>query len=209
MRFQNALENARLALTMLLVAFIAAFILNILLVMGWYRAQSTVTVYLPPQIPQAGTTLQAGEYPETTIYSFAYYIWQSINYWPNNGTQDYQQTLQQFSSFLTPRFKAFLIHDYNERSNQSELQERLRTLSGLNGVVFDKANVQSMGHGVWIVHLKMRLSEHINSNASQVKDVAIEYVLRVVRHDVDVKSNPWGLALDGFVANPQRIQTFI
>ena len=209
MKFQNALENARLSLKILAAAFITSFILNVLLVIGWHGAQSKVNVYIPPQIPQSGITLQAGEYPATTIYSFAYYVWQSINHWPSNGTEDYKQAIQQFSPFLTPRFKNFLIRDYNERLNQSELQERIRTLSGLNGAVFDKADVQAISPGVWNVHLKMRLSEHMNINGNQVKDVTIEYTLRIVRYDIDAKSNPWGLAIDGFINNPQRIQTYI
>ncbi len=209
MRFQNALENARLALQILATAFLVSIIINILLIIGWHGAQSKVNVYIPPQIPQTGITLRAGEYPNTTIYSFTYYIWQSINHWPTNGVDDYKQTIQQFSAYLTPRFKNFLIHDYNERFNQGELQERIRTLSGLNGAVFQNADVQAVGDGVWIVHLKMRLSEHMNMNSNEVKDVAIEYTLRIVRYDVDAKANPWGLALDGFIANPQRIQTYV
>ncbi len=55
----------------------------------------------------------------------------------------------------------------------------------------------------------MRLSEHININSNEVKDVAIEYVLRVVRYDVVAKANPRGLALDGFITNSQRGLTYV
>jgi integrating conjugative element protein (TIGR03746 family) len=209
MRFQNALENARLALQILATAFLISVAINILLIIGWHSAQSKVNVYIPPQIPQSGITLQAGIYPAASIYSFAYYIWQGINHWSTNGVDDYKETIEQFAPFLTPRFKNFLIHDYNERFNQGELQKRIRTLAGLNGTAFQSMDVQTIGNGIWIVHLKMRLSEHMNMNSNEVKDVAIEYVLRVVRYDVDAKANPWGLALDGFITNPQRIQTYV
>ena len=209
MRFINALENARLTLKVLASAFIASFIINLLLMIGWYHAQSKVTIFLPPQIPQTGITLNSGEYPETMVYSFAYYVWQSINHWPTNGATDYKQNLEQFSPYLTPRFKSFLVRDYNERLNQGELQDRIRTLSGTNGVAFDRADVELQSNGVWVVHLKMRISEHMNANSNEVKNVDIDYTLRIVRYETDAKANPWGLALDGFVTEPARIQTYL
>jgi hypothetical protein len=39
-----------------------------------------------------------------------------------------------------------------------------------------------------------------------VKRTAIRYPLRVVRYAVDLETNPWGLALDGFGAEgPRRL----
>ncbi|HEX4044065.1 MAG TPA: TIGR03746 family integrating conjugative element protein, partial [Gammaproteobacteria bacterium] len=204
MRFQNALENAHLALKVLVIAFITSFLLNVMLVAGWFYAQAKVKVYLPPQVPPTGITLQAGEYPHTTIYSFTYYIWQMINHWPINGTEDYKKNIERFSSYLTPNFKSFLIRDYNERLNQGELQNRLRTVTGVNGVVFDQGDVQQIKNGVWIIRLKMRLNEHMNMNGNEIKNVEIEYMLRIVRYETDIKSNPWGLAIDGFFDNPKR-----
>jgi integrating conjugative element protein (TIGR03746 family) len=207
-RFQNVLENARLAIQVLILALGLLFISNILLIIGWYNAQEKIEVHLPPQIPADGLTLQAGQYPPASVYSFAYYIWQSINNWPKNGTDDYKQAIQQFSPFLTPTFKAFLIRDYNNRYNQGEIQDRLRTLQGVSGSAFTPADVEAIGHDTWLVHLHLRLTESMNINGNQVKDTAIDYVLRVVHYPIDAKSNPWGLALDGFAVNPQRSQTY-
>lgn len=121
MRFQNVLENARLTIQVLVLCLGLLFILNLLLIIGWQGAQGKIEVYLPPQIPADGMTLQANSYPPATIYSFAFYIWQSLNNWPSDGAQDYKQAIQQFSYFITPSFKAFLIHDYNNRLNQGEI----------------------------------------------------------------------------------------
>ena len=209
MRFQNALENARVSIKILLIALCFSFIINLCLMLGWHRSQQKIEVYIPPQIPTTGLVQKANEVLPTTVYSFAYYIWQSINYWPQNGAEDYKKSIEQFSAFLTPRFKNFLIKDYNERFNQGELQERLRNLQGLNGTAFEAKDVEYIGHDTWLVHLHLRLNEHMNMNANQVKDVAIDYTLRIVRYEVNSKINPWGLAIDGFVTNPQRIQTFI
>lgn len=204
-RFQNVLENARLTIQVLAVSLTLSFIINLLLIGGWHSAQQKIEVHLPPQIPTDGLTLKANVYPPATIYSFAYYIWQGINYWPNNGTQDYKQNIQQFSPFLTPKFKSFLIHDYNERFNQGELQARLRTLQGMNGSAFSLQDVESRGHDTWLVHLHLRLTEHMNMNGNQVKDTAIDYLLRVVRYSTNANANPWGLALDGFEESPKRL----
>jgi len=209
MRFQNALENSRVAIQILLIALIFSFIINIALMLGWRSAQQKIEVHIPPQIPTTGLSLKANEIPPATIYSFAYYMWQEINYWPQNGTQDYKKTIEQFSPYLTPRFKAFLQRDYLERTNQGEVQDRQRTLQGANGTAFEVSQVEYIGHDTWLVHLHMRLSEHMNINGNQVKDTAIDYTLRVVRYDVNAKANLWGLALDGFVNSPQRVQTYI
>lgn len=207
MRFQNVLENARLTIQVLILGLVFSFILNLILVFGWHSAQEKIEVHLPPQIPLDGLTIKQGDYPAASIYSFAYYIWQGINYWPNNGTQDYKQTIEQFAPYLTAGFKNFLTRDYNERFNQGEIQERLRTLQGLNGSAFNTSDVETIGHDTWLVHLHLRLTEHMNINGSQVKDTVIDYILRVVRYPVNAKANPWGLALDGFEETPVRIQT--
>jgi integrating conjugative element protein (TIGR03746 family) len=209
MRFQNVLENARLTIQLLVLSLGLSFALNLLLIFGWHSAQEEIQVHIPPQIPTDGLTLQAGQYPPASIYSFAYYVWQGVNYWPKNGADDYKQTIEQFSPFLTPSFKAVLVRDYNNRYNQGEIQDRIRTLQGMNGTAFTVSDVKAVGHDTWLVHLHMRLTEYMNMNGNQVKDVGIDYVVRVVRYSTNAKSNAWGLAIDGFAETPQRSQTYV
>lgn len=192
-----------------MVALCFSFVVNLCLILSWHSSQQKIEVYIPSQIPTTGLIQKANKVLPTTVYSFAYYIWQSINYWPQNGAEDYKKAIEQFSPFLTPRFKNFLIKDYNERFNQGELQERLRNLQGLNGTAFETKDVEYIGHDTWLVHLRLRLNEHMSMNANQVKDVALNYTLRIVCYEINSKINPWGLAVDGFVANPERIQTYI
>lgn len=208
MRFQNALENARLTMQALVFSLLLSFLLNIFLIIGWDSTQKKIEVHLPPEIPVSGLTLQANSYPPSSVYSFAYYIWQSINNWPRDGKVDYQKSINAFSPFLTPRFEQFLIRDYNQRLNEGEIQDRTRTLQGLNGSAFSVSDVKAIGHHTWLVHLHFRLTEQMNINANKVKDAAIDYVIRVVRYEIDAKSNPWGLALDGFEEDPKRITTY-
>lgn len=85
----------------------------------------------------------------------------------------------------------------------------MRTLQGLNGSSFSPNDVDYIGHSTWIVHLHMRLIEHMNMNGNQVKDVAIDYAIRVVKYNVDANKNQWGLAVDGFTEDPQRVRTYV
>ena len=209
MKYLNAIEQARIHIRTLRQFIILLAMILVLLIYGWIHAQARIKVEIPPQIPESGLTIQQGEIPKSTIYSFAYYVFQSVNHWDTNGLQDYQNEIEQFKPLLTPSFRITLVQDYNNLLNQGELQDRIRLMQGMSGSSYDPANVEYVGHGTWIVHLKMRLTEMINSNAKVVKDVQMNYTLKIVRLDTDAKNNPWGLALDGFAESPSRIQTFV
>ncbi len=131
MKFINALEQAYWHIRTLWLFILITVVMNVLLIIGWMHSQSKMTIQIPPQIPESGLTMIQGEIPKTTIYSFAYYVWQSINHWSSDGLQDYQQQITQFSPFLTPDFKLNLIEDYNNLLNQGELQDRLRLMQGV------------------------------------------------------------------------------
>jgi integrating conjugative element protein (TIGR03746 family) len=176
---------------------------------GWLHSQSKITVDIPPQIPQSGLTITQGVVPKSTVYTFAYYIWQSINHWSNDGMQNYKGQIKHFSPFLTPDFKLKLIQDYNNLLNEGELQDRIRFMQGNSGSEYNPQAVRYLGHNTWIVHLNMRLTEMMNSNAKVVKDVQMYYTLKIVRFDTDAKNNPWGLALSGFAKSPARHKTII
>ena len=209
MRFQHALANAWLSIKILWIALGCLMLINLAMIIGWYNAQQSIRVYIPPQIPSSGLTQSANVIPISSVYSFAFYIWQGLNYWPENGMVDYKKTIEQFTPFLTPKFKQTLLQDYRDRQSHGELQDRLRHLQGVNGASFDVRDIEALGHDTWLVHLQMRLSEHMNMNGNAVKEVILRYTLRVVRYDAQSKVNPWGLALDGFVENPERVQTYI
>ncbi len=154
---------------------------------GWITSPSRLTLYLPPDI-QNGATLKAGSIPEPLIYSFAYEVWQELNYWPGETGDDYQKNIHTYWSYLTPRFKAELLED-------------------LSGAAYDSINVKKLGNDTWEVDLKMRLTEFKNNQA--VKDVEIIYPLKVTRINVSPQNNPYGLALAGFISEPQRQKTYI
>lgn len=209
MKFLSALEQANWHIRTLWFVILIFFGINVVLLLGWIRSQSNITVHVPPYIPESGLTMTQDEMPNTTVYSFAYYIWQSLNHWSNDGLQDYKQQITGFSPFLTPDFKLRLIEDYNNLLNQGELQDRIRLMQGNSGSEYNPEDVRYEGHDTWLVRLNMRLTEMMGTNAKVVKDIDMVYTLKIVRFDIDNKENPWGLAVAGFAEQPERIKTII
>jgi integrating conjugative element protein (TIGR03746 family) len=176
-----------------------------LCLMGWMTSPSRMTVYIPPDITN-GATLKANSIPNPLVYSFAYEVWQEINYWPQEGTDDYQHNLHTYWSYLTPNFKADLTQDYDTLKDTGQVQ-RQRFLQGVTGAAYDSVNVKKLNNDTWEVDLKMRLTEYKNNQP--VKDVEVLYPLKVTRMNVSPSHNPYGLALAGFVSPPVRLKTYI
>lgn len=209
MKYLNALEQSQQHVRTLWKVLIIFFCINLFSLVGWAHSQSKIQIVVPPAVPESGITLTEGQVPPTTVYSFAFYVWQSINHWQHNGTEDYRKQITQFSPFLTPSFKLRLVRNYNNLLNQGELQDRIRIMQGISGGEYSVSDVSYLGHGTWTVDLKMRLTEMMNSNAKIVKDVEMNYELKIVRFNVDAKQNPWGLAVAGFAQSPRRIKTIV
>ena len=209
MRFQDALENARFVIVSLIFACVLLFACNVGLLWLNFTTQQSVNVYIPPRIPQSGLTQRAGSVPNSTVFSFAYWAWQSINDWPKNGMNDYKAKIQTFNPYMTARFKQYLLADYQNRFNNDEVQDRLRSMIGMSSGAYNPKNVEKIGQNTWLVHMDMRLTERMNMNGKIVKDVEISYVLRIVKHNIGAGSNHYGLALDGLAVAPKRIKTFV
>jgi integrating conjugative element protein (TIGR03746 family) len=180
-------------------------LLTIAFFIGWLTSPSRLTLYIPPDI-QNGATLKAGSIPDPLIYSFAYEVWQELNYWPQESGDDYNKNIRTYWSYLTPAFKAELLEDSAELKASGQTQ-RIRYLQGLSGAAYDSVNIKRLSSDTWEVDLKMRLTEFKNNQA--VKDVEIIYPLKVTRINTSPKNNPYGLALAGFVSEPQRQKTYI
>ena len=189
---------------LLKVIYLLIFICS-LCMLGWMRAPSHLTVYIPPDISN-GATLKAGEIPNPLVYAFAYEVWQEMNYWPQDGTQDYKKNLHTYWSYLTPNFKADLLQDYQDLQASGQVQ-RQRYLQGITGAAYDAANVKKLSDNTWEVDLQMRLTEYKNNQP--VKDVEILYPLKITRMAVSQQNNPYGLAIAGFVSDPVRVKTYI
>ncbi len=181
------------------------FLLCALFCIGWMTAPSRLRVYIPPDISN-GATLKINEIPNPLIYSFAYEVWQELNYWPEDGSKDYTKNLRIFSAYVTPEFQSQLNQEYNDLLAAGQIQ-RQRFIQGIAGSAYDASHVKKLSSNTWEVDLKVRLMEYKNNQL--VKDTEILYPLLVTRHDVSNSLNPYGLAIAGFITPPQRLKTYI
>lgn len=181
-------------------------LINFLLWLGWHQAPKDLTIHVPPDL-SSGVTLKANDIPSADLYSFTFYVWQVIGNWPDNGETDYLNNIQRYSPYLTPNFKNQLLEEIAQLNARGEIQDRTRVVQGEIGSAYQASNVTNLGNSTWEVDVTVRVTERIGNTILQ--DALIEYPLRVVRYDINRQTNQWGLALDGFVSEPKRIQTFI
>lgn len=171
-----------------------------------YTVPKTIDVHLAPDI-RAGSVVEikngVGYIPPENVYSFSYYIWQQLNRWQEDGMKDYPKQLYTLQSFITAKCQAEIKDDMKSRAKNSELLQRTRLITEIPGFSFAANRVIAESSAVWTVFLDMQLQE--TYRGQNVKDTFVRYPLRVVRYDVDRERNPWGLALDCFSDQPQRL----
>lgn len=165
---------------------------------GWQNAPRHLTVYNPPDL-RSGSTRKWWVVPPSSVYSFAFYIWQEVNRWPSNGRVNYKANIAQYTPYLTPRCQRFLKTDYTTRKDRNELKDRVRGMYEIPGHGYHTTDVKILDRNDWVVTLNLEINEYLD--ATRVRQAFIRYHLRVVRNDVDPQNNPWGLQLDCF-ANP-------
>ena len=160
-------------------------------------------MHIPPDL-RSGATLAVDEVSPPNVYAFAFYIFQQLNRWPEDGATDYGRAIFRVSPYLTPRYRADLIAELEQKGRQGELAYRVRGVQEIPGHGYEERRVDLLNEDAWIVWLDLDLLESVKGMT--VKRTAIRYPLRVVRYAVDLETNPWGLALDGFGAEgPRRL----
>jgi integrating conjugative element protein (TIGR03746 family) len=165
---------------------------------GWLTARREITVHLPPDL-RTGATLTLGavpQVPDTTVYTFAIYIWQQINRWEADGVKDYGRQIYTMQSFVTPACREQLVADMNARNAAGELARRTRAVMEINGLGYAPERVKVEGGNAWKVLLDTQIQE--TQAGVPIKEAYIRYPLRIVRFDVDREKNPWQLAIDCF-----------
>jgi integrating conjugative element protein (TIGR03746 family) len=202
-RYRYEIDNVRnhLRSLWLVIGLLLAVIFGLWI--AWMRMPSTITVHIPPDL-RAGAVLELNEVPRANVYTFALYVFQQLNRWPEDGAEDYGKTIFRIAPYLTPSFREALITDMQSKARQGELANRVRSLQAIPGSGFEGRRVEIASSDVWVVWLDLELNESVKG--MPVKRTAIRYPLRVVRYPVDAETNPWGLALDGFAGDgPSRI----
>ena len=202
-RYRTEIDNVRAHLRSLWVVIGAQFIVILVLWFGWSQAPKQLTVHVPPDL-RSGATLSVNEAPAANVYAFAFYIFQQLNRWPENGAKDYGKAIFRISPYVTPRYQSELLADLELKGRQGELAYRVRGVQEITGHGYEERRVDVLAPGVWVVWLDLNLVESVKGMT--VKKTAIRYPLRVVSLAVDPEANPWGLALDGFASEgPRRL----
>ncbi|ONH50899.1 integrating conjugative element protein, PFL_4703 family [Pseudomonas cedrina] len=204
-RFKNEVSHLQTHVRTLRAGCAALLLIAILLAVGWWNAPRDLTLHIPPDL-RSGSVRKWWEVPPSTVYAFAFYIFQQLNRWPSNGDEDYPRAIRALSSYLTPGCKAYLDDDAARRRESGELRQRVRGVYEIPGRGYGEApttRVQVVSADDWVVTLDLNADEYFG--AEQVKRALVRYSLKVVRLDIDPELNPFGLALDCFSQLPQRI----
>lgn len=202
-RYRYEIDNVRAHLRSLWAVIAIQVLVIAALWFGWSRAPERLTVHIPPDL-RSGATLAVNEVSPPNVYAFAFYIFQQLNRWPEDGAKDYGRAIFRVSPYLTPRYRADLIAELEQKGRQGELAYRVRGVQEIPGHGYEERRVDLLNEDAWIVWLDLDLLESVKGMT--VKRTAIRYPLRVVRYAVDLEANPWGLALDGFGAEgPRRL----
>ena len=176
-----------------------------LLAIGWMSAPSKITVYVPPDI-STGATVKPGIIPPGVIYAFAFEIFTSLNTWSTSGESDYLVAIKNYRYYLTPHFQAQLMLDEKKKHADGSLS-RVRMVTGYSGMGYSPESVKVIGKNMWEVDMRLQMVESVSGET--VKNIVVDYPLRIVRVNEPTALNPWGLAIDGFVRAPSRAQTVI
>ena len=202
-RYRYEIDNVRGHLRSLWAVIGLLLTIIVALWIGWMRMPGTITVHIPPDL-RSGAVMALDEVPPANIYAFAFYIFQQLNRWPENGAEDYGKAIFRIAAYLTPSFREQLIADMEAKGKQGQLAYRVRSLQAIPGQVYEERRVDVLSKESWVVWLDLELRESVKGMT--VKKTTIRYPLRVLRYAVDAEANPWGLALDGFAAEgPQRL----
>ena len=130
----------------------------------WFasRVPKNIDLHVAPDI-KAGDTIRVidgqSPVPSTNAYGFAYYIWQQINRWQSDGSQDYGKQIYAMQFYLTPRCQAQLQTDMQQRHAKGELRRRTRQISEIPGFPYSENRVIREGSDAWTVLLDMQVQE--------------------------------------------------
>ena len=83
-RYRLEIDNVRSHLRSLWVVIGLQGFIILALWIGWSQAPKQLRVYVPPDL-RSGAVLAAEEVPPSNVYAFAFYIFQQLNRWHENG----------------------------------------------------------------------------------------------------------------------------
>ena len=173
-------------------------IVVIVMAIGWYLADRTHRISLPPRLDYGGE-FRTGAIHPWEVYSFTGTIWQLINRCQTDCAVDLAQRRREAVAFLSPGFFEWLERDSQRR--QRELAGRTRSMVPIG--TWRRGLVEEVDADRWRVTLDVEIEETLHGGT--VKDTAVRYVILVAWRPDDLEYNPWGLVLEGHAETPRRI----
>lgn len=203
-KYDNLLAGKNQTIRALYMALAIAVIFALMNGAGWMMSPKYLRVHVPPDLSN-GALVRPDSAGKADVYAFAYYIWQQLNRWENDGVTDYEDKIHIMKNYLTPRCFQDRMDDFALRKSRHELDRRVRSLWEIPGRGFSTERIQVQSeNSAWVVHLDLHISETMLGEP--IKDRLVAFPLRVVRYNVDPEQNPFGLALDCLAAMPRAIE---
>lgn len=210
--FRNALANAKLTILMLSGVLFLSFLVNVFCIEKLARVPKQLSIWIKPPIPASGLKATPDHIDKENVYAFTSYVWQAINYWPNDAQRDFMDNIKRFTPYITFSFKNTLLNMGKHLDDHNQLYGRSRVMFSATGERYDPEWVKYVGHGTWLVKLDVRILTKINDSKKQGfvgssinSDVVKRYVFRVIAYGASQSKNPWGLAIDGFAIKPKVV----
>ncbi len=200
-QYDNLVHSRDVAIRVLLGLVGVLALLLLVALLGWSRAPQSIRLYYPPDLSR-GAVQTMGDIPKVSVYTFAFYIFQQLNRWPEDGEKDYYNRIYGLQAYLTPACYEDRMRDYDARRH--EVRGRQRSIWEIPSRGFDNNKVQVITPTSWVVGLDLHIRE--TYRGERIKDRAVHYPLKVVAYDVDPEENPWGLVIDCLADMPRAIE---
>ena len=139
-RYRYEIDNVRAHLRSLWAVIGLQALVIFALWFGWSQAPKTLTVHVPPDL-RSGAVLAVDQVPPANVYAFAFYIFQQLNRWPEDGARDYGRAIFSVSPYLTPKYRTDLIADMELKGRQGELAYRVRGMQEIPGHGYEERRV--------------------------------------------------------------------
>ena len=200
--FRNALAGRDAHIRSLNFTIAGLLLLCLFMAWSWQQAAQEITIHNPPDL-RAGSTRPWWEVPPPNVYDFAVRMFSQINRWPTDGAVDYSENLHNYAWYLTPKCRGILAQDNANKRRNGELAGRERALFEIPGRGYNPSRVTVHSRDSWTVSADLQLKEYVKG--TEVKTSLARWPIRIVRYDVDIDRNPWGLAIDCFDGSPREI----
>ena len=201
-KFKNALSQGEAHRTTLFGSLLFSWVVCLVFIALYIDAKEEQLFRIPPDLRQ-GTVMRANDIAPPVIYGYAFYILQQLNHWPDDGEKNFPEKIYYLQAYLTPGFRETLLSEMEKKSRNGELKSRVRNIQEVWGRGYTEDRVQIESEDSWIVWVDVEISETIHGRP--VKNVYVQYPMRIVRYDVDPESNPWGLAISGYEGEPFKL----